>query len=196
MADTYDDSKARQVRALLLVFGSGIAMGIIVAIGMLYYYNPSGSYLAKNVLLTPENASTMRFNDSHSSRGNDRLVLNDIQFAYYDQAAKQTRRMHVDMDKYAQFYAMVSNETSLAYVDDKVKALFNTPHPSSMVLKVKPENAQKSTDAAIPFLTIEFANDGNHYRVQLREQGSEDAWAYFYYEGLYQKVLKLFTPAI
>lgn len=198
MFDSIDPSQKKQIRTLLLVFGSGLTMGIFIALAMLYYYNPTGSYLARNVLLAPENATSMRYLDTDKTKkeGGRRYILDDIEYSYSENNSRQYKRLHVDMEKYAAFYNAVSNDASLTDVDDKIRGLFNAPLASSILLKVRTENSVKYQGDSKPFLTIDFAADGNHFRVQLREQSATDTWAYYYDKGIASKVHNLFIPSV
>lgn len=184
-----DKSKAKLIRNLLFVFGSGIGMGIIFALVMLFYYNPSGGYLAGNVLLAPESATSMRFIDGGSSRGSTHYVLGGIDFIPENKQA-----ISVSMDKYAQFYAIVSNDGSLSDEKGRITSFFKKKLPGSIIVKIKPENGLNG--GARPFLTIEFSEDGDHYRVQLREQQMMQGWAYFYHPGIYKKAYNLFEQSL
>ena len=187
-------SKGTEIRRLLVVFGSAACLAIILTLGMLYYYNPSGVYLARNVLIAPDSASTMRFSEGESRRGNsERLVLDDIIFSFYDLDTRQIKKMHVDMKEYGVFYDLTSNDRSMEAISDDVRVLFQGSKLASMILNVRGENEQTTQSISKVFLQVDFSDSGNYYRVQLRTQGSQDTWAYFHHQGIYQKSKNIFT---
>ncbi len=195
MAEIHDSSKPTQIRNLLLVFGSGIAAALALAFGMLYYYNPPGAYLAKNALLAPANLLSMRYSEA-TIRGANNLpfVFDGIDFSYFDAAKQQWQRIAVDMLKYADFYLLIDDDASLTDVSDDVKNAFNRGHAATIILKARQGEAGKV--ASMDFLNVDFAGEGNYYRIQLREHRDSEGWAYFHHQGIYQQIQQLFVPSL
>lgn len=193
MAEIQDSSKVQQIRTLLFVFGSGIVVAFALAFFMLHYYNPSGSYEAKNALVDPAALADMRFSEPLVRGGdNTPYVFQEFEFTYYDYAAKQWKRLPIQLKDYAEFYALVAKDQSLASVPDDVKSSFNLDHPASLALKIRRENA--SQGGSRDFIKVDFVERGNHFRIQLREQGDDgEGWAYFYHPDVYKQILQLFT---
>ena len=190
MAEIRHESKGKEIRNLLLVIGSGIIGAVAVALMMLYYYNPSGSYLAGNVLLSPESTKVIKFQDTHPTTGSPaKFIFDQIEFSYYDSQLKQWKKLNVEMDQYAKFYQLIGNERSLE-VPDEIKRLFNQPSPSVLSLKIRTEATSQSISK--PFIEVNFVNEGDYYRIELHEEGSSGSWAYFYHPGIYNKVLEMF----
>ena len=186
-------SPGKQIRNLLLVLGSGIGCAILLALLFLYYYNPSGTYLARNVLLSPESAAAISFNQlNRKSGGVSRFVFDDVEFTFFNKVQKSLKTVHVDLNQYNQFYQMVGSLRSVEPTDE-ILSSFSKPNGSTLALKIRPENNQT---AAKTFIAVNFVNEGDYFRIELHEQSSTGNWAYFYYPGIYQKVIDLFVPAL
>lgn len=194
MLEIHTPSKMQQIRSLLFVVISGVFIAIVLAVGMLNYYNPSGEYLAKNVLLEPERALSMRFSEGNSKQKNHtHFIFDRIEFIHYDHT-NHPITVRINMQKYAAFYDLVKNETSLSVVSNQIEDLFNQSRIASLHLQVREENDKSTSNAVINFSVVDFLQSGDYYRVQLRTQnspGSSIPWAYFYHPGIYQDILTL-----
>lgn len=195
MAEIRQESKNKEIRNLLFVIFSGILGAFAVALGMLYYYNPNGSYLAGNVLLSPESTQVLRFNDVNPKTGaTSKFVFDQVEFSYFDAKLKQRRNLSVDRDNYVKLFQSISSDRSLEATDE-IKNLFNKD-PSKLVLKIRSETNVAANAISKPFIEVDFANEGDYYRIELHEENSLDSWAYFYHPGIYSKVFNIFIPAI
>lgn len=191
------DSKAKQIRILLGILSAGLVTGILIALSMLYYYNPTGSYMAKNMLLDPENAYTLRFIEPGSKgQPEGKYAFEGVYFSFFDEASKQTKTIRVPQEKYKLFYHQIAHESSIPNPDDNVIHVFNHIHPAILALKVRSvgEDASKGIEAS--FSEIVFAPSGDYYRIQVRRSGPGTDWAYFYHKGIYQKALQLFRSPL
>jgi hypothetical protein len=186
-------SKARRIEALLIILGSGVSLAFALALFMLYYYNPSGSYLAKNVLLAPDSALAIRYGESNQRTGRiTHFVYDGAEFSYYDLLEKKWKRLLIDSKKYAEFYQRVGEDLSLSEVSDEIRGSFNALYPSTLSINIHAEN--DSSKSSKVFSQAVFAEGSDYYRVQLRDDGSSEGWAYFYHPGIYQQVFKIFVP--
>ncbi|MEI8366182.1 MAG: hypothetical protein WCF65_07160 [Parachlamydiaceae bacterium] len=186
MAETNEYSKAKQIKSLLCVLGTGFLAALVLSISMLYYYNPHGKYLAENVLLTPENAFGLSFAES-GARSKERVLFDHFDFSYYNDKTKQKKVIEINREQYAKFYASVSRDISLSDVNDTIRNRFvQGPHASLALVVKSPGGSSKSV-----FSEVEFSFDGDYYRVQLRQQGAAGGdWAYYYHPGIYRTVME------
>jgi hypothetical protein len=186
-----DISKIKQVRSFLFVFGSGIVFAFILALSMLYIYNPSGVYFAKYLLIAPENFQLMSFKDKDPATGEiANVVLDRVEFIYYDEKEKKWNQQSIDHKKYEEFYKMIENDKSISSISDEVKTLFYTEHPSSLSFMIKAKNS--SSEILKTFGTMQIAEHADYYRIRLRVEG-EEPWIYFYYPSINRKLLNLFV---
>lgn len=192
MAVKNDSSQVRQVKVLLSVLGAGLTAGILMALLMLYYYNPAGSYLATNVLLDPENAYALRFVEPGAkAKSEGRYVFEGMYFSYFDKNARELKTISVAKDKYAEFYKLITNDESLVEPAEEIKNLFNQGHPASLILKVRSvgDDASKGIDKI--FTSIDLVDEGDYYRIQLRQSTPSAEWIYFMHPEIYQTALKM-----
>lgn len=195
MAEIRQESKNKEIRNLLFVIFSGILGAFAVALGMLYYYNPTGSYLAGNVLLSPESTQVIRFNDVNPKTGaTSKFLFDQVEFTYFDAKLKQWKNLNVDQDKYVKLYQAISSDRSLDATDE-IKILFNKD-PSKLILKIRSDTNVAANAITKPFIEVNFANDGDYYRIELHEENSLDTWAYFYHPGIYKETFNIIIPAI
>lgn len=204
MAEINDLSKSSQIRNLILILFFGVGTAFILFLAMLHFYGPTGTYLAKNMLLSPETARLLHYpeNTLASSTNDSRsgpttiFVFDLIEFSYYDITLKQVKRIDVDMGKYAEFYAMISNDKSLPDDSSQVKDGFIRPAAySSLIFKIRTESkALRQTPSNI-FTEIDLTQ-GDYYRILLRDQSAPEKWAYFYHPGIYKYVHELFTSKL
>lgn len=189
MAEMNYNSKTKQIKSLLCVFGAGLITAILLSLALLYYYSPPGTYLAKNVLLMPQNVANLSFVDP-ATKSKERVIFDQFDFSYYDAKAKRRVIIEISQGQYTRFYELVQNEKSLMAVEESIIQGFQQGSQASLALMVG-NNAHTYKSV---FSEVEFSNQGDYYRVQLRQQNSSgDDWAYFYHPGIYQKVITLFT---
>jgi hypothetical protein len=191
MAEKGNYSKFKQVKVLLCVLGAGLAAGIIMALLMLHYYNPEGSYLAKNVLLDPENAYSLRYVEP-GKKSDNRYVSEGAYFSYFDPELKEVQSIPIDREKYAKFYNLIANERSIIEPDSRIEGLFNDPHSAALALKIRRVGEDASKGVESIFSKIDFAYEGDYYRIQLRQSAPGAGWAYFYHPHIYREAVALF----
>lgn len=122
------------------------------------------------------------------------FVLDDIEFSYYDSQIKEWKHYPIDVEKYAKFYWMVASDKSLE-MPDEIKNEFTPANLATLNLNIHDE-LKISLQTRKVFSRIEFIKEGNYYRINLREQNSIDAWAYFYHPGIYREVIELFLSKL
>lgn len=188
-------NKRAAIRSLLLVFLAGVSAAVILALGMLYFYNPSGAYLAKNLIVAPENLHFLNFKYKDPATGiSSDMFLEKIEFAYYDAHDRKWKSASLDLGKYAELYALIQGDESLSEGDVPRAALFEQQPPYALALLIK--NRASSGPSVQHFLDVQFAPQSDYYRILLRTTGKEQ-WIYFYHpveEGAFsQKIYQLFA---
>lgn len=193
MTETKDSSKSKQIETLLAVLGTGAIAGILIALSMLYYYNPTGSYQAGNILIDPENAFSLRYLEPGAKgKTEGRYAFEKMDYSYFDANAKQTISISVPKEKYAEFYKVISNDKSIPEPGAEIQSLFHSSNPASLALKVRSvgENASKGSETT--FSRIVFSDNGDYYRVQIRQSTAALDWAYFHHPKISQKASQIF----
>lgn len=190
MAEMNDLSKIKQIRNLLIVIGSAIGLSIIAIFLMLYSYGPAGAYLAKNVLISPESAKALYFNDFSPKMGMQaHFVFDLIQFSYYDGVQKAVKHTEIDVTTYAKLYKLIGNDTSLLDVPSENEMAFDH-HAGRLFFKVRADG-HSSQKSSVNLFEADFIKD--YYRISLRGQSADQQWVYFKHNGILEKAIALLT---
>lgn len=185
--------KNRDLRRLLLVLFSGVACAFLVVALFLYYYGPSGKYKLYAVLLEPDVAAQLNYNDYNpKTGGDDRYVFDAFRFERVEKGTKKSDKIAVALSAYTTFYNRIKYDMSLGNIDPEIEKLFYELPSSSLVLYVHTESPsawQRDTKA---FQELQLAPQGDYYRVQLHEQNKGLNWAYFYHPKVLQEAITNF----
>lgn len=188
MQDNNYFSKFNQICRLLYVFGAAIATAIVLSLLSLYYYNPTGEYLAKNVLLNSEVISKL------DGKAKNLFTFRGIEYSYYDRTNQQWIKKSVPVETYDTFYKKVASDRSVAVLTDEIKAVFGNGNPSVLSVNVRVDKIE-SHNPSLAFTDVVFAENGDYYKVMLREASKGEGWAYFYHPGIYETAQQFFvTP--
>lgn len=174
----------KDIRNLLVVLGAGVGAAVCAALWMLAAYGPAGTYVARNVLLSPQTLQSL-VKQEVKKGAKSTLIFEGIDFAYYDRAKKRIDRVAVAPEVYSQFYALVADEKSLDEVPVQVVASFSQA-PSTLTLRLRTEGHERMNQE------IDFLGEGDYYRVQLNQHEKGDVWATFYHPQISTKVFELF----
>jgi hypothetical protein len=191
--DHSNKAKKSEVRKLLSVIIAAVFFAFLIAFLGVYYLGPSGRYSARNVLLNPEVAFKLNYNDYNQKTGGEsRFVLDSIEYAYYLPEVGSWKKKGIDQETYQKFYRLIESDTSIREISEDVINLFRVPPPASLILYVHTESDASWQEARKIFQQIDFLDKEGYYRIELREDASGAQWAYFYHPGIYQKVTQLF----
>ncbi|WP_143406444.1 hypothetical protein [Estrella lausannensis] len=162
----------------------GIALFLIMTFG------PTGSYVGKNTVLSPEALESLNFRDSRIETP-FKYVFDRIEYTFHQEGRAKSAVKIIGMDEYESFYLLTSSDES---VDDKRvdSALFDEI-TASIAIYVRQEKEIKGEPSARLLQKIEVGKDGSTYRVELIGS-AENPWAYFFHEGISGKIRSLFIP--
>jgi len=192
-----DISKKRQVRNLLSIFAGAAGLALIVSLFMIYNYGPNGRYFLKNVLLEPSTTISLSFDDLNpKTKASSRYIFDGINFTYYD-AAKKLVAIKVSPGQYAQFFQATNGDESLAQVPGDILSLFTIGTSAKLVLSTKTESDASWQFNSKPLQEVQFAKNGDYFRIQLRESTASvnAGWVYFHHPHVYQTASSIFSPA-
>jgi hypothetical protein len=181
----------RDIQNILTVLGAAVFCAVLLASLFLYYYGPSGRYLAGNTLLDPSIINQINYQDQHPRTGKKvHFAFDRIEFSHFDLQKGQMRIFPISLDIYQHFYKQVASEKSLLEVSPKIQSLFFQSHPALLTVSMR---SKEGAESGIPkvFQVVQFIPE-DYFRVQLHEK-SEGEWAYFYRSGLYHEIMHLFT---
>lgn len=177
-------STRQQIRNLILLITSGVLCAFLLSGLLVYYYGPTGQYVVRNALLDPGVLPRLAYDDHNS-----RFVFDSIDFSYFDTAQKQWKHLAISPEHYRKFYSTIESDVSLEKVEQSVEALFNQVGAATLSLKVRSEYKSETKT----FQQVQLLNNGDYYRIQLREESSPTRWIYFRHPGIYNQALQLFT---
>lgn len=184
----------KEVRNLVVVVLSGIGLAFFVTLMTLNCYGPSGTYIAKNILLEPQLLEKLNYNDTNSKTGGmSRFVFNEIEFSYYDSSQKQWRRIKIPHNLYQQFYTAVANDRSILNFPKEMENKFTQSPSPTLTLSVRTESPAEWQQEVKVFQEVNFLPQDNYFRIQLHEQNKTGNWAYFYRQNIYSEVMHLFV---
>lgn len=180
------NTSRHEVRSLCLLLLFSFLTAALIAAYLIVYYGPTGKYSGKNTALAPDVLEQLNFADSRTGSP-FKMLFDTIEFSY----PSKKLTMHIDMEAYSRFYLTISSDESLDELQI-LPTLFERP-AAGITTYTKPEKALKGEDGKRAFQRIEFAQDGNHYRVELLGD-NKSAWAYFKHLGILETTQKIFIP--
>jgi hypothetical protein len=181
-----------EARKLLLVLGSGVVAACLVAAFFVLHYGPSGRYLLSRVLLEPDILSKLNYNDYDPKTGaNDRFVFDQIAVEYHDHASKKLQKRTIDVGTYAEIYAVLHADRGIGDPDQKIETYFGQEPKVKLQISVRTESSAKWQAIAKVFQEVQFAEQGDYYRVELHEQQAGAHWVYFHHPHVSQDVSEL-----
>ena len=188
-----NESSFTRIRNFLTVIIGGTLSGILIVLVLLYTYGPSDTYKAQNVLLSPDVLEKLWYNTtSASTQGQmNRFTFKEIEFLYFDQDSSRYISHQVPLSSYGEFYRLVKRDLGVANDEGLEKEFDQTP-PASILIKATTNGNVRTISEN--FQQIQFSQDSNVYRVELKEEEKSDSWAYFTHNGIYNKVMKILQP--
>lgn len=183
----------RDIKNILVVLTAAILCAGLLSLVFIYYYGPSGRYVAGNVILDPSVIEQINAQDTHSKKGGDlRFSFDRIEFSYYVPKHSQPQIQSVSPANYAKFYSLVSSEKSLEEIPPNIEPLFTQSRPITLSIFMRTIEPSKVKSEPQVFQMIQFIPE-DYFRVQLRDGKDQGEWAYFNHPQLYLEVMGLFT---
>lgn len=183
-------SKGREITALLSVVFGGGAFALLVAIGLVYFYGPSGLYDLKHTLLSPNMIGELKYQDVNPQTGaREIFVFDSINFTYFHPGEGRWKKVAVDREKYQKFYDLVVDDVSVDEVTALITDQFLSSNPAMLEIIVHPEN--KRSTVTRTFQEVTLAYQGDYYRIELHEESSQKNWAYFFHKDIYRLALEI-----
>ncbi len=168
----------KQILDIIFVLTLGVGCAFILAMGTLYYFGPTGSYKAGNVLLSPEVSSKLANYDTR------------VEYLYFNEDKREWRRVQIGQEAYKKFYDFISEEGSIVIVPEHIIALFNKSDPAIITVFMK-KTAESSKEQEASFQEVQILRYDDYYRIQIHDQSEGRNWAYYYHEGMYEESQKL-----
>lgn len=184
----------RDIQNFLAVLGTAVLCAALLAFIFIYYYGPSGRYIAGHTILDPAIIQQINTQERDPKNGQKvHFVFDHFEFSYFDTQTGQLRRLPVSMQNYQKFYKLISSELSVDEKKGKLEQLFVRSHPTLLTTTMRTLNGSASSNTKI-FQVVEFVED-DYFRVQLHDKQEQGEWAYFYRVNSYREAMHLFTQS-
>ncbi len=185
----------KEVQNLILMLSSAVFLAFLIVVGLVYYFGSSGTYLLRDVLISPDALKRISFSDYDQETGErSPFVFNKIEFIRAESRGREWGRYAVSKESYEEFYNLVSHERSIPQVSDQMIEQFETIVPSTLTIFVQARDNKGTRENGFIFQRVEFLDREDVFRVQMRD--SQGSWIYFSYPGIYNKVVELFAPTL
>lgn len=186
-------SSHKQIRNFLIVLFGGSLFGLLIVLALIYSYGPSTTYIAKNVLLSPEVLKKMWYTaSSASTRGEvSRFSFREIAMVHFNRHNSAWESKKIDLNNYSQFYHLVKNDQGSSD-NEELRLLFQKNPAATIIIIAETPVKQSARMIRENFQKIEFSQNGEAYRVELKEGGEKDIWAYFQHDNIYNEAMKIF----
>lgn len=184
-------NKNREVQNLLTVLASAIFCAALLAAVFIYYYNPSGSFIAGRTILDPTIFQQIDYQESDpKTKQKVHFLFDHLEFSYFDTQG-QVRKQIISLENYKKFYDLIASEINLQEVTHKIEDLFLVSHPTVLTTNMRTKEASGSSVIKI-FQVVQFVKE-DYFRIQLRGRLEQGEWVYFYRPNLYRDIMHLFT---
>lgn len=182
----------RDIQNILAVLGTAIVCACLLALVFIYYYGPTGNYLAGHTILDPAIIDQINYQEKNLRTGQKvHFIFDNAAFTYFDSQKGQMHKKIIPLENYQKFYTLVASEKSLLEVSDKIKDLFLKSHPTILTINMRTMEGSPHTTTKI-FQIIQFVQE-DYFRVRLHDSQDQEEWAYFYRLNLFKEIMHLFT---
>ncbi|MCC5832149.1 MAG: hypothetical protein JJU12_03805 [Chlamydiales bacterium] len=184
----------KEVQNLILMLSSAVFVAFIAVVALVYYFGSSGTYLLRDLLISPEALKRISFTDYDPETGErSPFVFNNIEFVRAERSGRDWGRYAVSKESYEEFYKLVSQKRSIPQISDEMISQFEIVAPSTLTIFVQARDNKGTREKGFVFQQVEFLDDADLFRVLMRD--SPGTWVYFTYPRAYNQVIELFAPS-
>jgi hypothetical protein len=185
----------KEVQNLILMLSSAVFVAFVAVVGLVYYFGSSGTYLLRDILISPDAIQRISFTDYNPETGERApFIFNKIEFIRAESRGREWGRYAVSKQSYEEFYNIVSYERSIPRISDAMVEQFEIIVPSTLTIFVQARDNKGTQETGFIFQKVEFLDNEDVFRVQMRD--SQGTWVYFSYPGIYNKIVELFAPML
>lgn len=176
--------------AILGVLGAATFFALLLALFLIFFYGPSGRYVAGHALVDPKIIEKLNFKGPHPRTEEPVYFIFDrAEFSYFDNSQQKIVQKTLSADDYLNFYQLIQFDESVDLSKETKDKLFLVSHP--MLLTTTMRTAEIHHLVNQIFQVIQITPEG-YYRIQLNGQKNEEQWAYFYHPNIYKNIIHLF----
>lgn len=166
------------MRKTFMVLAAGLAAAILVTSFFISNFGPSGTYELGNVLLAPDVLKQLNYNDWNTKiNGQDRFIFDKI---VYEGSLSQKP---VDLARYGKIYQLLKSDKS---VTDETGSF--SQDADKLVIYVRTESPSLWQFVSKVIGQVQFAKDGNAYRVLLHEDNKGAHFVEFHHKNVKEQV--------
>lgn len=185
----------KEVQNLILMLSSAVFVAFVAVVGLVYYFGSSGTYLLRDILISPDAIQRISFTDYNPETGERApFIFNKIEFIRAESRGREWGRYAVSKQSYEEFYNIVSYERSIPRISDATVEQFEIIVPSTLTIFVQARDNKGTQENGFIFQRVEFLDNEDVFRVQMRDD--QGTWVYFSYPGIYNKIVELFAPTL
>jgi hypothetical protein len=97
----------------------------------------------------------------------------------------------VDLNAYEQFYELIQRDRSIS--SNEAEHLFKEITPATLATEVRTESSAAWQKDAKIFQEIQFAPQGDYYRIELHEADRGTHWVYFHHPRILAKLKEILS---
>lgn len=178
------------VWAILGVLGAAIFAALLLALFFIFFYGPSGRYIAGHALIDPKIMEKLNFKGAHPRTEEPvHFIFDRAEFSYFDVDRQLVLQKTLSSTDYSNFYQLIQSDESLDLSKEVKDTAFLVSHPVLLTTTMRTAEIHRLTTQIFQVVQI---TPENYYRIQLNGQKNEEQWAYFYHPHLYENVFHLF----
>ncbi len=161
-------AQKKQVGSILMILFLGVFTGLMMVVGLLVVYSPPETISAKNSLLSADVI------ESFSEEGHGSFTFDHIEYFYHKEGDVSWSGHEVTIPEYKQFYRLVQGDKGSVTEGENFGDV-----GARLVIFGREKNARST-----PFQEIQFSEDGNHFRVQMKTPESKSKWVTYTHEDI------------
>lgn len=193
------NKERQEARNLILLLSSATFIAFLVVVGLVYYFSASGTYLLRDILVSPQTLEKNTFSDYNpQTHRPGKFIYSKMEFVQSDKHGKGWERYLITLKQYARFHELVNNERSVPVVTKGMLDQFQTITPSILTIFVQGGGGEELSSNGKIFQQVQFLEGNDIFRVQfhpLQKTGStQEEWLYFRYPGIYEQAVEIFVP--
>lgn len=181
-----------QVRQLLFLLSSGVIAAIVVALGLITYYGPTGNFVVKSILISPETLKDLNYKAVNPETGKeDAFVFARLELMHFDNKDNKWIAKQLDFQKYQEFYQTIASQESVPQGEQVHEKTFLTSNPASLAIVVQSKEKKGTKEGDRVFQEVQLLPKEGLYRIELHQTYPLKTWAYFENDGLEEIVAGL-----
>lgn len=192
MDDDINEGGNKQIVKLLgLLFFSALFAFSLVAY-FVYLSETKGEYKIKNVLLNPDTLSKSSLIEIHpQTLVKTHYSFEKLELRYVSSISNKWESKLLNIDQYRSIFNLLKADTNLKVSEKEILYTFpKLDDKISLIFSFKPRGSFSEMPV---LLYVDFFKKYGLYRVELREDGQLQKFAYFKHEKIFNKLSKQFS---